>query len=270
MKAKEHTQQSRWVAGSLIVASAVVMLVLLWFYTWAPPSKADFRAAESQADSLMEEMMRADSAASTYMDAVASSLRFEPNGGKIKTETKKQWSDFTSSMETYQAQLERLKRSPVSRDKEAAPLIDQISRDTARFRGFLNSLVAEYPTYYKTEIACDELKRFTESDQAIATAKEYQRVAKGCTASLSELSGSKLAPFSKYASEHATILKATERVYNDLAKQGANTASLNVELADLKAQASRLDPQADIRTMHDQIMNHKAFDDMTRLIKKRQ
>lgn len=257
-------------AGSLIVASAVIVLVLLWFYNWAPPSRADFRNAEKQADALMDQMMVADSAANAYAEATVSSLRFQPDGKNIASETQQERSKFEAEMTAYKAQIEHLERSPVIRDKDVAPIIKELASDTARFRGYLNSFVAEYPTFYKTQIACDSLSRFREGATVVATSGQYSEAAKPCLAILDTLAKSPMAPFRDYATTRAEIVRATEKAYASLAQTKADKASLEAELSSLKARASALDPLADMRRAHDEIMHHELFDTLTELLKKKQ
>lgn len=270
MKTKAEKRQSRWVAGALIIASAAIVIVLLWFYNWAPPSRADFRNAQGQTDVLMEQMMAADSAANAYAEATVSSLRFQPDGKGIAADTKQERSRFDASMSSYKAQMKRLERSPVTRDKEVAPVVKQLASDTARFRGYLNTFVAEYPTYYKTQIGCDELNRFNEAKTAAATSDSYSRVAKKCLATLDVLAKSNLAALREYAAARAEIVKATDGTYAGLTKEGADKVTLGAQLDDLKARASALDPLSDIRHAHDEIMNHELFDTLTELLKKKQ
>lgn len=270
MKAKSQTKQSRWVAGSLIVATAAVMLVLLWFYNWAPPSKADFKNAEQQTALLMEQMMVADTAANTYTEAVASSLRYEPTGTSVNTDTQKEQADFTAAMNGYKKQLVHLERSPAARDKDVASMVEQLSHDTTRFRGFLNAFTADYSTYYKSELGCDQLNRFKESKTAEATASEYARASKDCLSSLDALSKAKVGVLREYAVSRIANIKATSKAYTELVQAKTKRGSVQAELNKLKAQASAFNPLVDVRKTHDEIMNHELFDSLTDLLKKKQ
>lgn len=218
----------------------------------------------------MEQMMVADQAANTYTEAIASSLRYEPTGGSIKIDTQKEQADLATAMNTYKKQLTHLERSPVTRDKEVGDVVKQLSRDTTRFRGFLNAFTADYAAYYKTELGCDKLNRFREQKTAEATAGEYRTVAKDCLISLDHLSKAQVGVLREYATARSANIKATQQAYADLAQPKANRSVLQGQLSGLKAQASAFNPLVDVREAHDRIMNHQLFDSLTDLLKKKQ
>ena len=266
--AKQKQQNQTWKVGAIAVAVvAAAALLVLWFYAWAPPTTTDYRLAQKQATLLMDRMMQADTATTEYSEAMANSLRFEPNGSKIASDTAKQKRTYDDSLKDYKDQLAELQTSAAARDQQVKSAIAVVTTDTTEFNMLLVSIVKDYPAFYKTRIACSSVDQLTNGKDTSNTPSLYATAAQGCISSLNKLKTAGLGVFRNYAAKKITATQATQQTYIELAKPGVNKAALTARLTSLKLDALKLDPLTDLQKARDTVMNHEAINKLEQLLK---
>lgn len=266
----KRTQSTKWIAGVVIATTAALALIILWFHAWAPLTKADFRTAQQQVDQLTQQVTASDDAANDYIVASADSLRFDPTGKKIDSDTTKDKQAFTAALSAYTKQLDVLKHLRVTRDTQVAAAINQVSNQTDMFQIFLKIETNEYPTFYRATIDCDGIERFVPTASATANASAFSTLSKDCLRSLDALSKVTLSAFNGYAVEKANVVRNLNQTYTDLAVRNANVSNLHKKLASLNQQILQFDPLGDLQKAHDRAVTHAAIDTLGRILKEKQ
>ncbi len=269
VKQKQHNQT--WKVGAVVVAAiAAAALLVLWFYAWAPPTSADYRSAQKQTGTLLERMMEVDAAANTYSEAIGDSLRFEPTGNKLASDTAKQKRAYTAAADEYKSQLMQLQSAAAARDRQLKPVIARVSADTKKYEVFLSNMVKDYPSFYKTRIACSVVDQAIIARDLSVSSSQIIDGAQDCIKSIGALKNARLSVFREYGVNKSQGVVALKQTYEQLAMAGANAKVLNAKLATQKIDLLKIDPLTDLQDARDKVMNHVAIDSLERLLKKKQ
>lgn len=263
---KPSLRPSAVVVGLLLVVA--LLGVLAWIRLVAPPSMADYRNAQAQAELHGQLLGQLDEASSEYAQAIVGSLRVALDGSKLKADAGDERVVFDVAVAELIDSADRLETSPATKDKQVKAAVSAVTKQAREVKTMVTAMTDEYDDYYRAYSACDGVKRFEATTDAAATLKRYDDVSKECLGRLDGLKKSKVDGLRAYAAELSAIIGSTRDTYEAMTKKtpGNHAATL----AKLDGRFASLDPVTTVQRIRGDTFSAKQTDALVELLARRQ
>lgn len=254
------------VVGLLLVVG--LLGVLAWIRLVAPPSMADYRNAQAQAEIHGQLLGQLDEASSEYAQAIVGSLRVALDGSKLEADAGDERAVFDLAVAELIDSAEQLETLPATKDKEVKAATAAVAKQARDVRAMVTAMTDEYDDYYRAYSACDGVKRFQATADAAATLKRYDDVSKECLGRLDGLKKSPLDGLKTYAAELSAIIASTKGTYEAMAKKAPGNHAAT--LTQLDTRLAALDPVTTVQRIRGDAFSAKQTDALVQLLARRQ
>lgn len=245
---KVRIPRSRKKLAGLGGAVALILAIgayLLWSTFFAPPTEEDYKRALAQANALKSSTAQTEQVAVKYVQAIVSSLRVASDEDKLADDTMSERADYEAALQRYDRLLGGLRASPVSRDDDSNAALQPVLKQADVFTNGFSTLTDVYPLFYASYISCNDVERFTTTNDAAKDAASFKAASDDCAADLATLAGkSRVKSLAEYADARRKIINAQQAAYAERAKPTSDQTAANARLSELESSARMLDPLA--------------------------
>ena len=263
---KPSLRPSAVVVGLLLVA--LLLGVLAWIRLFMPPSMADYRNAQAQAQVHQQLLGQLDEASSEYAQAIVGSLRVALDGSRLDEDAGDERAVFDVVVAEFVDSAERLEKLPATKDKQVKSAVSAVTKQASSVETLVTAMTDDYDEYYRAYSACDGVERFEATNDAAATLRLYDDVSKACLKRLEGLKQSKVDGLKAYATELAAIIGSTRDTYDAIAKKAPGNHAAT--LVRLDTRSAMLDPVTTVQRIRGDTFTTKQTDALVELLQRRQ
>lgn len=257
------TQKKPILIGVSVIVFLALVVGLVWWFWFMPPSKNDLVTAKATAEKIAE--LKGSQHLNEYTRAASAAYNEGKTYEQIVAATSGQKTKLTDALKGRSEGGEKLKESRVRRDKDIEAAYRVYAAQDKKYIAYLQGYADAYPAYLSSFRTCNEIFQIGKKTSNI---KEYgglhREAATGCLKDLSVLSKSTIKPFADYAKEFTRIVNGRQKTFDSVEDGSMTTADGAVSIKELGAAVSKNDPNDELIALSKTSLFHG---ELTKLIK---